>query len=121
MILLKRSVFNAAMDTFRVNDFRVYRRTEGGTWQIELTRTQRYSLKTKDRDQAKERAKAIIGKYLLGKIQSLKAYKNLKISACLEQFLKDKDWAHFEKVGILTIHEYSEKDKLFNKFHRPDL
>ncbi|VTR69121.1 hypothetical protein DESC_730001 [Desulfosarcina cetonica] len=29
--------------------------------------------------------------------------------------------AHSEKVGMLAIYEYSEKDKLFNKFHRPDL
>jgi len=80
------------METFRVNDFRVYRRAKGGTWQIELTRTKRYSLKTKDRTQAEERAKAIIGKYLLGKIQSLEAYKTLKISDYLKQFLKDKDF-----------------------------
>jgi hypothetical protein len=29
--------------------------------------------------------------------------------------------AHFEKVGLPGLHEYKEKDKLFNKFHRPDL
>ncbi len=92
LILLQKSVFNTPMNTFKVNDFRVYRRTEGGTWQIELTRTKRYSLKTKDRDQAEERAKAIIGKYLLGKIQSLETYKNLNLSAYLKQFLRDKDF-----------------------------
>ncbi|VTR69625.1 hypothetical protein DESC_760051 [Desulfosarcina cetonica] len=38
----------------------------------------------------------------------------------LEKIL-EPDGAHSEKVGMLAIYEYSEKDKLFNKFHRPDL
>ena len=80
------------MASFRIKGFRIYTRVKGGAWQIELSRRKRYSLKTTDRCQAEERAKAIIAKYLLGKVHSLKTYKRIKLSDYLEKFLKDKDF-----------------------------
>jgi integrase len=80
------------MTSFKIKGFRIYTRYTGGSWQIELDRNNRYSLKTTDREQATGRAKAVIAKYLTGKIKSLENYKAIKLSEYLKRYLKDKDY-----------------------------
>jgi len=96
------------MAIFKIKGFRIYTRIDGGTWNIELDRKKRFSLKTYDRDIAESRAKAIIAKFLMGKIHSLQAYKTIKVSKYLKQFLKDKDYESIktEKAYITAVNAF---------------
>lgn len=108
MILWKNSVFNEGMASFKIKGFRVYTRYDGGKWQIELDRNKRFSLKTTDREQATERAKAVIAKYLTGKIHSLQNYKSIKLSKYLKRYLKDKDYD-----SVKTEKDYASAVRVF--------
>lgn len=90
--------------------FRVFQRYNKN-WYIEFSRDQNRSLKTRDRDTAKEIAGVVLEKYFEKKILELKNARKKLLSDYLKDFLKEKDYD-----SIKTEKAYQTAVNLFIDF-----
>ena len=82
-------------DTFYIaglngHRFRVFRRDNNGIYSIQISRSQRPSLKTRDPIAAKKRAEIIVEKYYEKKVITLRKSKSKTIAEYLVEYLADR-------------------------------
>jgi len=76
--------------SFKIRGYRIFKSTKSGYYYIELKRGLERSLKTKNGEQAKEIAKALVRRINQNKIEILRSSKNKKLSVYLKEYIADR-------------------------------